>query len=130
MRLEEIKKGTDYYKDYIQEQPAVSLPRTDAVQLRRMGKILLNADAEFKPGDIVEWKKGLKNKRYPAYEGVAVVIEKLEQPIYDDSDGPGSPYFREPLDLILGLNDEEGNFVLFHFDSRRFRHVEEFAASL
>ncbi len=78
----------------------------------------------FAPGDLVTWKAGLANRRYPKPGQLAVVIEVLEQPVLDNEVNSGSTYFREPLDIILGVIwDEEhdrGQFVTFHFNSQRF----------
>jgi len=77
---------------------------------------------EFKVGDLVCWKPDLKNRRRPKKGEPAIVVEKLDTPVYDEEKGPGSAYFREPLDFVLGfLDEEDGEFVLYHFDSRRFR---------
>ena len=42
-----------------------------------------------------------------------------------DKQDSGTPYFNEPLDLILGLIDEEGDFAIFYYDKRRFEPLEE-----
>jgi hypothetical protein len=85
---------------------------------------LLNQRHAFKPGDRVCWKPGLRNRRLPAYGTPAVVLEVLDPPITDGETESGSTYFREPLSLVLGLFwDREpgrGDFVIFHFDGRRF----------
>lgn len=78
----------------------------------------------FKPGDLVQWKQGFKNKKLPHYGQPAIVIEVLENPIHDTSEDAGSPYFREPLDIVLGLIDESGDFLIFHYDKRRFKPFE------
>ncbi|MEM4720893.1 MAG: hypothetical protein QXT73_02350 [Candidatus Methanomethylicaceae archaeon] len=75
----------------------------------------------FKPGQLVTWKPGLKNFRRPNYDEPAVVVEVLEEPIYNTQDSVGSPYFRMPMDIVLGLIDEDGDFMMYHFDSRRFQ---------
>ena len=59
----------------------------------------LNEKNTFKPGDIVDWKPGMRNK--VAY-GPFVVVEVLDAPVFDSEDGSGSQYFREPLDITLG----------------------------
>ena len=74
----------------------------------------------FAPGQLVAWKKGLKNRRRPTIGEPAIVIEVLNSPILDVEADPGLPYFREPLDIILGVIDEDGDFLRYHFDSRRF----------
>ncbi|WP_295407858.1 hypothetical protein [uncultured Thiocystis sp.] len=81
------------------------------------------------PGELVTWKPGLKNKRYPRYGHPAVVIEVLETPLLDREDDAGSTDFREPLDLVLGLiwddGPSRGELVTFHYDSRRFQPWQE-----
>ena len=77
-----------------------------------------NVQNQFKLGDIVQWKKGLKNAKFT---GPFVVIDILEQPVLDeDEDGSRSQYFREQLDCILGFIDSDGDLVAHHYDSRRF----------
>ena len=76
----------------------------------------------FKPGDIVRWKDGLKNK---ASEGPFIVVEVLPEPIFDTFAIPVSPYFRERLDILLGkIEETEGAFLILHYDSRRLEPVE------
>ena len=81
-----------------------------------------NQKNTFKPGDIVEWKPGMKHKRS---DGPFVVVEVLDEPIVDTAEnGAGTPYFREPLDLIVGTFIN-GDFVTFYYDSRRLQPVNE-----
>ena len=86
---------------------------------------LLMQPHRFNPGELVTWKPGLKNKRYPRYGRPSVVIEVLETPLLDREDKAGSTYFREPLDLVHGLiwddGPSRGELVTFHYDSRRFQ---------
>ena len=79
-----------------------------------------NQKNTFKPGDIVEWKPGMKHKRS---EGPFIVVEVLDEPIVDAVAEAGSAYFREPLDIVLG-SFISGDFVLFHYDSRRMQPVK------
>lgn len=79
---------------------------------------------QFKVGDIVRWKDGLKNKRIPDYKLPAIVVNVLEVPLYDDKAEVGSPYFREPLDFVLGIIIK-GELLTFHYDSRRFELFEK-----
>ena len=80
-----------------------------------------NQKNTFKPGDIVEWKPGMKHKRS---EGPFIVVEVLDEPIIDTNTEAGSAYFREPLDLVLG-SFIGGDFVTFYYDSRRMQPVNE-----
>jgi len=79
----------------------------------------------FNTGTLVRWKPGLRNKRWPQYNEAAVVVEVLPTAIFDNTMDAGFTYFREPLDLILGIRDPDHDFLLFHFDSRRFEAVKD-----
>jgi len=74
----------------------------------------------FVPGDIVRWKPGMKNKRLPEMDQFAVVVEVLPVPVTDEDKSVSGSYFMEPLDLKLGMVDSDGDFIIFHYDSRRF----------
>lgn len=80
---------------------------------------------EFRPGDLVTWKPGLANKRIPRVGRPAVVVEVLPDLVLDAGKDAGDPYFREPLDIVLGVFIEQGrhrgDFITWHFDSRRFQ---------
>jgi hypothetical protein len=93
------------------------------IQLRRAAAQLLDPPEPFKPGDIVTWKPGLKNKRFPAKGRPAVVIEIEMGAVAEDRDS-GSPRFREPVDLALGIIDGDGDFEVFRYDRRRFTYWE------
>lgn len=75
---------------------------------------------QFKPNQLVMWKKGMKNRRSPGYGEPAIVIEVLATPLLNPGDESGTPYFREPLDIIIGSLDADGDLLCFHYDSRRF----------
>ena len=80
----------------------------------------------FKPNQLVRWKEGLKNKALPEYNQPAIVWENLPKPLFDNPRAhvAESPYFHEPLDIVLGVMDEH-EFVLLHYDSRRFEPIPE-----
>ena len=76
---------------------------------------------QFKKGQLVQWKEGLKNKKTPAYGEPVIVVDVLKEPVYDyESKGSGNPYFSEPLTLVAGELAPNGDFVCFHYDGRRF----------
>ena len=75
---------------------------------------------QISPGMLITWKPGMRNKKKPNYGEPAIVIEILESPVIGKTDESGSSYFREPLDLIAGFLDDDDDFVVFHYDSRRF----------
>jgi hypothetical protein len=90
------------------------------------------ADAMDKPhifhkGQLVRWKAGLKNRTAPADNEAALVREVLAFPVSDTCEAAscaGSPYFGEPLTLVLALLDHDGDFVELRYDGRRLEPVD------
>ncbi|RLC15657.1 MAG: hypothetical protein DRI57_12540 [Deltaproteobacteria bacterium] len=80
----------------------------------------LSIDYAFKAGELVEWKTDLKNKVRPRINEPAIVVKILDEPVFDEKQDSGSPYFREPLDMIIGILEDNG-LMLFHVDKRRFK---------
>ena len=82
----------------------------------------------LKPGMIVTWKPGLKNRRWPARGIPGIVVEMLATPIFD-TDEAGSTYFREPLDMVIGVfmdaGEHRGEFYVFHTSSERYQPCAE-----
>ena len=69
----------------------------------------------------------MRNRTLPNSSQPAIVIEKLQYPIFDESQNAGSQYFHEPLDLrvgFLGVNDQVD---IYFYVSRRF---EKYRGSL
>jgi hypothetical protein len=82
---------------------------------------LFSQKYNFNKNDIVKWKKGLKNRKFPTENQPAIIVDILNPPLKNTEQEAGSPYFRESLDVILGIIDEKrGDFIVFHYDSRRF----------
>lgn len=98
---------------------------SDISILKQKVSSFLEETPKFEPGDVVKWKKGLKNKKYPKEGQSCIVIEEMAEPIIQDSRDPGSPYYREPLDLVLALLDDDSDLVIFHYDKRRFERFEK-----
>lgn|GEM_PF-1281264 len=92
-------------------------PKETALKLKENFDFF-KVEHDFQEGLLVRWKKGLKNRKYPGYDEPAIVIKTLDKPVYSDETESGSRYFREPLDIILGviINDD---FEIFHYDRRR-----------
>jgi hypothetical protein len=114
--------------DLLDDEPFEDLRGDLGAALRERYQSLMQRHP-FAPGDLVTWKPGLKNKRTPRYDQPVVVIEVLETPVLDREDEAGSTYFREPLNLVLGLiwdsNPGRGELVTFHYDGRRFQPWSE-----
>jgi hypothetical protein len=68
----------------------------------------------------VKWKANLKNRKLPDKNQPAIVIAILDEPVISTDDESGSPYFLETLDIILGIVVDDGTFLTFYYDSRRF----------
>lgn len=86
----------------------------------RLGYALYAETTRFKPGQLVCWKPLMQNRSIPVDEEPAVVISHLKKPVISPDNESGSPFYREELDLIIGVLDEEYNFLRFYVDSHRF----------
>ena len=56
-----------------------------------------------------------------------MVREVLATPVFDEREQgrcAGSPYFGEPLNLVLAILDSDGDFLEFRYDGRRFEPAE------
>lgn len=94
--------------------------REDMVAKLRSLLDAFREEQQLSVGDIVQWKEGLRNRRYPRYKEPVIVVELLESPVLAGNDA-GAAHFRESLDIVLGWLDREGDLTCFHYDSRRFR---------
>ena len=84
-----------------------------------------NTRHEFKPGQLVKWKPSMANKNLPKEGDVAIVVETIDPPLLDTEDRTGSSYYKEPLDIKLGVITDDGTFRVYHYDSSRFMPAEE-----
>jgi len=115
----ELMKALELKSDAIVSEPKVYGER-DIEDLKQLNA-LFSTKYVFEKNQIVRWKKGLQNRRLPAKNQPAIVMDVLHPPILSSEEQSGSPYFREPLDIVLGFIDEsDGDFMAFHYDSRRF----------
>ena len=90
--------------------PNIGLKLTEAL------KTLLT-EHTFEVGDLVQWKPGMQNR---VSDGPFVVCDVLLEPLIEVEVQSRSPYFREPLTIKLGFIDDDGDFLEFHCDARRF----------
>ena len=101
------------------EDAGSGLCRKHAALAERLSKI--NA---FTKGQIIKWKPGLKNRRFPEYGEPVIVTDVLSVPIFDPCENSaGSPYFQEPLNIVVGMCRED-EFIEFRLDGRRFEPFE------
>ena len=105
-------------EDMRQEEPTLKIQALQESYRRIQSTDL----AQFRPGDLVQWQPRMKHCKFPEYGQVAVVVECLQPPRWDDEPDSGSPYFRTPLTLVLGLQ-HQGGFHCWHFDGRRFERA-------
>jgi hypothetical protein len=84
----------------------------------------LDAPNSFAKGQIIAWKPGLRNRMYPEYGEPVIVSAVLPTPVFDGSVvSAASPYFQEPLTLVIGIFRED-DLLEFRVDGRRFEPVE------
>lgn len=80
---------------------------------------LLREEHKFNVGGLVEWKPGLANKSTP-YKKPMVVTKVFEKSLLNVKGDAGSPYFREPLDIVCA-EVRDGKLYEFYYDSRRLQ---------
>lgn len=123
--LQRIGLDDDGAANLLLEDDPLESPLQSLAQALTQRYESLNTRHAFVPGDLVCWKPGMRNRRFPRDGRPAVVLEVLATPVPDSDTESGSTYFREPLDLVLGLfldeGEHRGDFLSWHFDSRRFQ---------
>ena len=78
----------------------------------------------FEPGDLVAWKKGLKNRKFPAYDE-PVVVKRISNSVVAQDRDPGMSTFHEDVSLVIGEIDAVGDFEFYHVDPQRFtKYIE------
>ncbi len=124
--LEQIGLDAESVGSLLDDDDPLESPLESMVQGLIERQRALSERHALRVGDLVCWKPGLRNRRYPREHKPAVVVEVLREPVFDPEQEVGSPYFREPLDIVLGIfvdrGDARGHFICWHFDSRRFQH--------
>ena len=119
--------------DLVRIIPSQSSDDPAAEHARRLTglSVALDKPHVFEKGQLVRWKAGLKNRAMPAYNEAAIIREVLVAPVYDGCETArcaGSPYFGEPLSLVLGIVDPDGDFVELRYDARRFEPLKQNSA--
>jgi hypothetical protein len=112
----------DFSADLLDEEDD---PNGDLVpSLRERYRQLKEVRHEIRPGMILTWKPGLKNRQWPLSGKPCVVVEVLETPVCD-TDETGSTYYREALDMVIGFflesGEHRGEFLVFHANSERYQ---------
>jgi hypothetical protein len=76
---------------------------------------------EFKVGQLVKWKKGLRYKNIPDHNQPGIVLEILPEPIVDPVNDSNSIYFRDLLDIKIGIIlPNTGDMASYYLNSARF----------
>ncbi len=105
-------------------EPKLHKVDKDAAARLRAAQDRLNVAHEFRIGDLVQWKQGLKNRKRPAYGEPAIVTRVLHPFVTDPTQEVGDRSYGEQLTVVLGLlNDARGELDEYHFDGRRFEPV-------
>ncbi len=109
-------------KSILEDTEETEIRRPVEIEARRMLDYYNDFTEEyaFKVGDLVTWKRGLKNGRFPYQDYPAVVSQKYKEPIIREDMESGSNHFREPLDMVI-IVDTGDEVSEFHVDSRRFK---------
>jgi hypothetical protein len=104
----------------------VASERSSETRYRKVKELFdrLNKPNRFKKGQFVKWKPGLRNKAFPDYGEAAIVMAVLAEAIFDPRENSASsPYFREPLTMIIGTYADD-DLVEFYVDARRFEIIQ------
>ena len=117
------EKLSDFTSEEIQENVA----KYDREHIDKLKLCLKNFQQRpsFQKGEIVTWKKHMRNKRLPNIGQPAIVVKTLDEPILQDKVPLGSTYYGELLDIVLGMIHEDGTFLTFYYDSIRFELYSE-----
>ena len=100
------------------------------VQELRQAAERFNEPHIFKSGDLVRWKEGMKDARWPMYCEPAIVMAIIDPPLtFQDAPNAevtlSSPFFWAKNDLRLGFLSEDGTFLECAADSRRMEPFVE-----
>lgn len=120
LRVGVLDDDEDLAAYYVDGNRFEAAPDTIASEALRRSYDTYAVRHEFRPGDLVTWKRSLRNKMSPPPGGVGIVVEVLPTTRFDQHEEPHTAYFREPLDIRIGLVDADGDFTIFHFDKQRF----------
>ena len=81
---------------------------------------------DFRVGDLVKWKPGMRNTRNPQYSQVAIVSAVYDCPQLNTDKSAGSSFFREPATIKIAIIDStDDEFIEYSVDGHRFMKVDE-----
>jgi hypothetical protein len=116
---------SDTTHNFLQIVPTETAEYPGGEHARRLTELVgaMDEPQAFKRGQFVRWKAGLRNRALPAYNEAAIVREVLSVPVYDGCEAArcaNSPFFGEPLTLVLAVVDSDGDLCELRYDARRF----------
>lgn len=105
-----------------------NMPVTDPEKTMDLAVSLMAKEPEFQVGNIVCWRKGMKNKRFPR-EDERAIVTRVCPGRHNTAADAGSPMFDEPLTLTVaalsfnpdGTTDSINEYAV---DARRFMPAE------
>lgn len=125
LESENIDSFKEEILSFIDEKRKILSPDEISEQLKLRRERFLE-EIEFEAGELVQWKIGLKNRRYPKYDEPAIVMEVLDKPVLNDESTPASPYYKEELTVKIGfLIDGDNDFLVFLVDKKRLKKYQE-----
>lgn len=74
----------------------------------------------FKPGDLVQWKEGLKNSKWPDYGEPVPVLEVVPGQRVGILEEGGGSRSGEPIDLRVGVFSPTGDWDAYWYNAARF----------
>jgi hypothetical protein len=99
-------------------QPKTERKKLPPEELRRLGE-LYNQRHEFKVGDLVTFKPGMSDSKFPNEGEPAVVVET--RPGRRVEGRQFTQMFDIPADIRIGLADYSGDFLCYWMDGNRFQ---------
>lgn len=101
--------------DYKKENP---MTEQDPRKLIDTSRIYLDNQGPFEPGNLVQWKPGMKNHKFPDYGQPMVVLEVMTGARMGGE--VGTPMQFEPASIRIAIidNDDE-EFMAYGYDANR-----------
>lgn len=112
----EIERVVEQYESENREYDLYSKSDDYAQRLEALHAAYAAAN-EFSPGDFVQWKPHMRNRRFPFYGRPAVVVEVLNSPL---SQSPDGELLDEAANIRLGVLHPGEEFTVYLFNSNRF----------
>lgn len=87
---DEVRKIADAIKKLIgDDSRKTPLDNRETVTYKQKVRFFLTEEPQIEPGDLVKWKDGLKNRKYPPENTPVCVIDLLSSPVIKDDRDSG-----------------------------------------